>query len=407
MSSLKGKHILLGITGSVAAYKAAHLIRLLTDAGASVQATLTPAAQHFIGIATIQALTGRPVLTDMFAGTGSPDGMDHIAAVRKADIMVIAPATASTLARIASGTADDPVAALACAATCPILLAPAMNHEMWANPAVTRNIALLRADGRQLVEPASGELACGEHGPGRLAEPTTIVAAITACLTSSIRTDSLTGRTVVVSAGATAENIDDMRILTNRSSGRMGFAIAAAARDAGAQVRLIAATTAVAPPAGMARTVIVTNVDQMHKEALRQARGADAFFAVAAVSDFRPRQRQPGKIPRQAGPLTLELEACPDVIAAVATQRNAPFCIAFAAAAGSMPTAIKAARAKMKTKGVTAIVASPIAANLGGTNCDLVFLAARTRVALGPQTKAAAAAQLITLVAARLPSRTK
>ena len=177
---MSGKKILVGITGSVAAYKAAELIRLLVEAKASVKGAMTQPALRFVGAATIQALSGSPPVTDMFSGDQNPDGMDHIAAVRWADLMVIAPASASSIARLASGLADDPVSALACAATCPILVAPAMNREMWANPAVERNIKTLEKDGRGIIEPGSGSLACGEHGEGRLAEPAEIMERIVA-----------------------------------------------------------------------------------------------------------------------------------------------------------------------------------------------------------------------------------
>lgn len=402
MAGLSGRRVLVGITGSVAAYKAALLVRLLTDRGAEVEAAMTVPATRFIGAATVQALTGSPPVTDMFAGDGSPDGMDHIAAVRRADIMVIAPASASSIARLACGLADDPVSALACAATCPVMVAPAMNREMWASPAVARNVAALRADGRLVVEPDSGELACGEHGDGRLAEPERIADRIEAAVGRRGGAD-LSGRAVVVSTGSTAEPIDPMRVISNRSSGRMGVAMAEALRDAGAAVRLVAAQVQVPLPQGMDRTVRASDVASMRRAVLRECRGADAYVSVAAISDFRPRRRSRSKLPRAEGGATIELVACPDVIAEVAALPDAPYCVAFSADGKGGAESLRVAREKMRAKGVQAVVASPIPGNLGGDSCDLTFLAGRSKVAIGPASKRAAADRIAALLSARLP----
>lgn len=398
---LAGRHVLLGVAGSVAAYKAAELCRLLVDAGASVQVALTPAARAFVAPLTFQALTGRPPVIDMLAGTGSPDGMDHIAAVRAADLYVLAPATASTIARVATGLATEPVSALACAAACPILVAPAMNREMWANPAVVRNVATLRGDGRLVLDAPAGDLACGEHGPGRLSEPAAILAAICGLLDGAVQV--LAGRTVVITTGATVEPIDAMRVLSNRSSGKMGCALAVAARDAGAQVHLLAGQVSVPLPAGLARVERVATGQDMHAAARRACRKADCYVSAAAVADFRPRRPLAGKPARGAGGLTLELEAVPDIIADIAATPAAPYCVAFAATAGDMDLALAAARAKLKAKGVDAIVASPLAANLGGDTCELAFIAGRTTKLLGQLPKAVAADRIVGLVASRLP----
>lgn len=400
-SPLADRHILLGVSGSIAAYKSAELVRLLVTAGATVRVAMTPAATEFVTPLTFQALTGAPVVTDMFAGTGSPDGMDHIAAVRAADVFVIAPATATTLARLAAGSADEPVSALACAATCPVLLAPAMNREMWTKPAVQRNLATLQADGYQLLAPTSGDLACGEHGPGRLSEPAAIAAAVTALLTAAPQV--LAGRRVVVSAGATVEAIDAMRVLTNRSSGRLGCALAAAAHAAGAHVHLLAGRMTVTPPPGLGRIDYVEDTAAMAKAAKKACRNADCFISVAAIADYRPQRKIAGKLPRSDGALNLALIATEDIIASIAAMKQAPYCVAFAAEASDLAGAIKAARVKLQRKGVAVVVASPLLSNLGGDDCDLALVAARSSVRLGPQSKIAAAAKIIARIADRLP----
>ena len=393
--ALAGKHVLVGVAGGVAAYKACELVRLLRQQGAEVEVAMTPAAQDFVGPATWQALSGRPVI-----GAGTPtaaDAMDHIAAARRADLMVIAPATATTLGKLAAGIADNAVTALACAATVPLLLAPAMNAAMWANPGLQRSLAQLRADGRSVVEPGTGELACGEYGPGRMAEPAAIAAHVGAVLALSSR---LAGQEVVVTAGATAEAIDAMRVVSNRSSGRMGMAMAAAAREAGARVHLIAAHASVPAPGGLASVTAARDARSMREAALELARQADCFIGVAAVSDYRPVQAATGKIPRRAGGMALELEPCEDVIAAVAGQQQRPYCLGFAAEAAAMPAAVKAARRKLRSKNLDAIVASPLAANLESDSCELALVRPRGHVLIEARDKQQAARELI----ARLPA---
>ena len=402
---MANKRILLGITGSVAAYKAAELVRLLTAANAQVEVAMTSAAQRFIGPATLQALSGRPVLTSMWDGP-SPDGMDHIASVRKADIMVVAPASASAIARIANGFADDVVAALASASSCPVAVAPAMNREMWARPALQRNLRTLRGDGVLVFDPGAGELACGEHGQGRLAEPAQIVAGISRLLAG--RALPLAGFSVAVSAGATVEQIDDMRVLTNRSSGKMGFALAEAAACAGAAVHLIAARVSVPVPAGMASVVNVGDVASMRRAALRLAPKVDAYASVAAVSDYRARKRVRGKLKRSDSGLSLELVPTADIIAEVAALPDKPYCVAFAAESAASEQSVKAARAKLRAKGVDAIVASPLAENLEGDSCELTFIPARgAALALGRISKRAAGDKIVQQLAKRLSKKTR
>lgn len=397
---LSGRQILVGLSGSIAAYKAAELVRLLTTAGASVQVAMTPAAQQFIAPLTFQALSGRPVVTDMFAGTGSPDGMEHIAAVRAADLYVIAPATATTVARLAQGSAEEPVAALASAAICPVLVVPAMNAQMWAKDAVTRNLKLLHKDGYHILAPTAGDLACGEYGPGRLNEPADIVRTVFDLL--AIPKQVLAGRKVVVSAGATQEAIDAMRVITNRSSGRMGTALAAAARDAGAEVHLLAGKLDVPIPPGLAQTDTAITTTAMAKVAKQACKTSDCFISVAAIADYRPLQQVKTKLPRHQD-MHLALTATPDIIASIAASNNAPYTVAFAAEDGNLAAAIKKARTKMQNKGVDAIVASPLASNLGGDDCDLALLAHGRTTRLGKLSKTVAAGKIIGKIANYLP----
>ena len=391
MEDLSGKHILVGVTGGIAAYKACELLRLLRKAGARVEAAMTPAAQHFIGPASLQALSGRPVITSTVDG-GSPDAMDHIAAARRADLMVIAPATATTIGKIASGIADNAVTALACATAAPLLLAPAMNVEMWGNPGLQRSLGLLRADGRAVVEPGAGELACGEHGPGRMAEPAQIAAHAAILLALAQR---LTEHEIVVTVGATAEAIDAMRVVSNRSSGRMGMAMAAAAREAGAKVHLLAAHASAPVPGGMASVTHAGDARSMREAALELAASASCFIGVAAVSDYRPAKPFQGKIPRRNGGLQLKLEPCEDVIATVAKSRKRPYCLGFAAEASEMPEAIKAARRKLKAKSLDAIVASPLARNLESDACELALVKPRSHAEIAAREKLQAAREII------------
>lgn len=402
VENLQGWRVLFGISGSIAAYKAAELIRALTREGCVVQAAMTPDALRFLGAATVQGLTSRPVLVDMFTGDNSQDGMDHIAHARAADAMLIAPASAQTLARIANGLADEPVSMLACAASCPIVLAPAMNVEMWNSPATRRNADLLRSDGLTVVEPDTGELACGEQGAGRLAEPGRILAALRTALARG-KESALAGLEVVVSAGATVEPIDDMRAITNLSTGKMGYAFAAAARDAGARVTLITGRASVSPPAGMAHTEEVSTVEQMRRAVLDLATGTDVFVSVAAVSDYRARKRTKGKPPRTGGALTLDLVPSPDIIAELAAAPRAPMCVAFAAESAKGAAAINAAREKIRRKAVSAIVVSPLSSSLGGDSCDLTYMRADgSLVKLGRLAKPEAASELVRLIGAQL-----
>ncbi len=305
------RKIVLGVTGGIAAYKAAELARLFVNDGAEVQVVMTPAATGFITPATFQALTGKPVFTDMWDAT-LPNRMAHIELTRGADAIVVAPATADFIAKLMHGAADDLLAALCLArpAECPLLIAPAMNREMWNNPATQRNITQLERDGIALLGPASGDLACGETGLGRMLEPEQIYDEVRARLQPPL----LAGKYVLITAGPTFEAIDAVRGITNRSSGKMGYAVARAALAAGAQVTLISGPTALAAPAA-ARLEHVTSADEMFAAVKKHLQHADIFISVAAVADYRPEQSSSDKIKKSKDPLNLKLVPTPDIVA--------------------------------------------------------------------------------------------
>jgi phosphopantothenoylcysteine decarboxylase / phosphopantothenate---cysteine ligase len=324
--TLKGKRILLGISGGVAAYKAAELARLLIKAGADVRVAMTEAATRFIGTATMQALSGQAVWTDLWDAR-VPDAMGHIEQSRDRDLIVVAPATADFMARVVHGRADDLLAALCVARRCPLMLAPAMNVEMWENPATQRNATALRQDGVHLAGPAPGDQACGETGMGRLLEPRQILGEIEALFGPK----RLQGKRVLVTAGPTEEPVDPVRMLTNSSSGKMGYAVARAASEAGAQVTLVSGPVALATPAGVSR-VDVRTAQEMFEAVKKNAESCDVFISVAAVADYRVKNPSSSKLKKTNGKgLTLELEENPDILAWVAALPKPPFCVGFAA----------------------------------------------------------------------------
>lgn len=330
---LQGRRLVLGVTGGVAAYKAAELARLLVKAGVRVDAVLSAAGSQFVGAATFQALTGRPVWSDLWDARMS-NGMAHIDLSREADAILIAPATADTLARLAQGRADDLLSTLCLAREpgCALLVAPAMNRQMWEHPATQRNVAQLRADRVTVLGPASGEQACGEVGMGRMLEPDALFEALIGHFTSPI----LAGQRVLMTAGPTQEAIDPVRVVTNLSSGRMGYALAQAAARAGAQVTLVSGPTGLACPAGVER-IDVRSALQMRQAVMERVAQADLFIGVAAVADFRPACVNEHKIKKKgAGTLTLEMVANPDILAEVASLPAAPFCVGFAAESGNL-----------------------------------------------------------------------
>ncbi|MDD5059143.1 MAG: bifunctional phosphopantothenoylcysteine decarboxylase/phosphopantothenate--cysteine ligase CoaBC [Sideroxydans sp.] len=344
MDQAQTKRIVLGITGGIAAYKAAELARLLVKRGIEVQVAMTEAATHFITPATMQALTGKPVLLDQWQDA---NGMAHIQSSRVADAIVIAPATADFIAKLASGLANDLLSTLCLARDCPLLVAPAMNKQMWANSATRRNVRQLAADGVMLLGPASGVQACGEEGMGRMLEAEELAREVAALLqgSDSLNENSLTlalsrrergqerelaGVKVLITAGPTYEAIDAVRGITNRSSGKMGYAIAQAALEMGAQVTLVSGPTALSKPLG-ARAVDVTSAAEMLAAVQQNVAQADMFIAVAAVADYRVAQPSAQKIKKSDASLTLELIPNPDILAYVANLPQPPFCVGFAA----------------------------------------------------------------------------
>jgi len=337
--SLAYKKIILGVTGGIAAYKAAELCRLLVKAGADVRVVMTAAAQQFVTPLTFQALSGKPVLSSLW-DAASGDGMEHIHLSRDADLMLVAPASADFLAKLAHGRADDLLSTLCLARTCALAVAPAMNREMWAAAATQRNLEQLRADGVSVLGPAAGEQACGEVGLGRMLEPAGILAAL------PLGQGALAGRRVLVTAGPTFEPIDPVRGLTNLSSGKMGYAVAQAAAEAGAEVCLVSGPTCLAAPAGVRRIDVQSAVD-MRNAVLREL-PSDVFIAVAAVADYRVDAAASQKIKKTAEGLTLNLVANPDILAEVAVLPNAPFCVGFAAETERLAEHAEAKRLKKK-----------------------------------------------------------
>jgi len=318
------QRIVLGLTGGIAAYKAAELARLLIKQGVDVQVAMTEAACHFITPATMQALSGKPVLTSQWDDSGN--GMAHISLSRAADAIVIAPATADFIAKLAHGLADDLLSTMCLARDCPLLIAPAMNKQMWESPATQRNVAQLKADGVVILGPDSGVQACGEEGLGRMLEAAQLAQAIVA----SFQPKTLSGVKLLLTAGPTYEAIDAVRGITNRSSGKMGYAIARAALDQGAEVTLVSGPVALDAPHG-ARLVQVESASEMFDAVKKLAADCDIFIGVAAVADYRVAEASAHKIKKSAGNLTLELVPNPDILAYVAALPDPPFCVGFAA----------------------------------------------------------------------------
>jgi phosphopantothenoylcysteine decarboxylase/phosphopantothenate--cysteine ligase len=321
----EAKRILLGVSGGIAAYKAAELVRLLRKEGAEVRVAMTRGAAQFVTPLTFQALSGNPVHTDLLDAE-SESAMDHISLARWADLIVIAPATANLIAKLSHGLADDLLTTLYLAATCPVYLAPAMNQAMWAKPATQENVALLKRHGVRLIGPVQGGQACGETGFGRMSEPQDICAALPAGPADR----TLQGRKVLISAGPTREPLDPVRYLTNRSSGKMGYALAEAARDAGASVILVSGPTQLPPP-GQVDLVQVETAAEMYEAVIARAGAADIYIGAAAVADYTPAETQPEKIKKQGDRINLILRKTRDILAEVAALDQRPFTVGFAA----------------------------------------------------------------------------
>lgn len=389
------KHILLAVTGSIAAYKSCELVRLLKKQGFEVTVALSRAAAELVGAATFQALSGNPVLTEQ-GGAGS--GMAHINATRAADIMLIAPATANTIAKIANGIADNLITEMAAARKCPLVLAPAMNAEMWLKPANRRNIGQLQADGIHILMPAEGEQACGESGVGRMRE----AAEIADLLPDYFSPKPLRGKRVLVSAGATYEAIDPVRGITNISSGQMGMAVARACRRAGAAVSVVHGNMSAPLPAGLAESVYAQSAQEMRGALLDLlAQGQDVFVSVAAVSDFRARNPSGKKLKKSSsGKLpTLELAENPDILREIAALPNAPFCVGFAAESENV---LENAREKREKKGVPMLAANLVQDAMGKPTNKLIIVDSEKETELPEMSKDKAAQMLVARLATLL-----
>ena len=397
----KTGRILLGITGGIAAYKTPELVRQLVRAGAEVQVVMTRAARSFVGTAALSAVAGRPVRLDLWDETAEA-AMSHIELARWADQVVIAPATANFIAAFAQGFATDLLTTLCLATEAPVALAPAMNRVMWSHPAVRHNCAALSARGVRLLGPAEGDQACGETGLGRMLEPEAIAAAVLrepAWLAPQL----LAGRRVVITAGPTREPIDPVRYITNRSSGKMGYAVAAAAAEAGADVVLVSGPVNLATPPGV-RRVPVETAEEMYREARDAIAGTDIFIGCAAVSDYRPPAVAAEKIKRTGETLTLDLVRSTDTLASIASLSDAPFTVGFAAETEKVR---EHALLKLEAKKLDMIAANLVGPACGfdrETNSLEVFWPGGS-TALGEDTKLAVARRLIALIADRFKSR--
>jgi len=399
MNALANKHILLGVTGGIAAYKAPELVRRLRDAGAQVQVVLTAAGSAFITPLTLQAVSGLPVHEELLSAQAE-SGMGHIELARWADLVLIAPCTADFMARLAHGLAGDLLGACCLAARVPIAIAPAMNAGMWDSPATQRNLRQLQADGVQVFGPASGSQACGEVGAGRLLEPLELVDRCAALLGGEPNVGALAGRKVLMTAGPTFEDLDPVRFLGNRSSGRMGYAVAQAAREAGATVTLISGPVALADPPGVTVQRVRSALD-MHRAVLDAVAGVDVFIGTAAVADYRPAQPAGQKIKKTRESLTVELVRNPDILAEVAARADRPFTVGFAAETDDV---LGYARRKLEEKRLDLIAANTVGAGQGFEVDDnaLTLLWPGGQRELPRASKAALARDLITVIAQRL-----
>lgn len=396
---LRSRRVVLGITAGIAAYKAAGLARLLVRAGADVQVVMTPSAHEFIGAMTLQAITGRPVRDAIFDAAHEA-AMGHIELARWAELILVAPASADFLARLRVGMADSLLHTLCLASEAPIAVAPAMNQQMWANPATRSNIEVLGDRGLLVWGPASGEQACGDNGPGRMLEPPQLLEKVVQVLASG----RFTGRKVVLTAGPTREPVDAVRFVGNRSSGKMGYAIADALLREGADVTLVSGPVALPAPAG-ARVVAVETAVEMHQAALRAVKDADLFVACAAVADYRPVSTASQKIKKNADTLTLELVRNPDILREVAALPQRPFCVGFAAETEHLEAY---AEAKRRDKGVDMIAANQVGRRQGFESDEnaLLVLWEGGSTQLPQQPKTRLAEHLISLIAERMNAQT-
>ena len=399
MQPLYGKHVLLGISAGIAAYKAAELARLLTKEGAEVQVVMTCSASEFIAPMTLQALTGRPVRDSLFDAQHEA-AMGHIELARWADRVVIAPATADIIAQLAAGMASDLLTTLCLATDAPLLIAPAMNQAMWRHPATQANVSILHHRGAQTLGPDEGDQACGDIGPGRMLEPMAILDA----MKERSGRGRLDGKRALITAGPTREAIDPVRFIANRSSGKMGFALASALVQQGAEVVMVAGPVALPTPPGVQRIDVESGL-QMHAAVFDALPGCDLFIACAAVADFRPAEVVERKIKKTEARLTLQLERNPDILADVAAQAERPFCVGFAAETHDLENY---AEGKRRAKGLDMIAANLVSASQGFETDDnaLLVIWEGDKVSLPIQNKSQLAIQLVDLIADRFDAQT-
>lgn len=398
LQELSGRHVVLGLSGGIACYKSADLVRELVKAGASVQVVMSDAAQAFITATTLQALSGRPVHTSQWDAR-EPNAMAHINLTRDADALLVAPASADFIAKLAHGAADELLSLLCLARPaerCPLLVAPAMNREMWAHPATQRNVAQLRTDGSMVLGPGSGDQACGETGDGRMLEAAELCAELVAFFQPKL----LAGRRVLITAGPTFEPIDPVRGITNLSSGKMGFAIARAAREAGADVTLVAGPVHLPTPRGVTR-IDVQTAQQMHDAVLPAASRHGVFVATAAVADWRPTALSKHKIKKNGSKVApqFDLTENADILTAVARLVPPPFCVGFAAESEDL---LRHARDKLERKGVPLMIGNLGPATFGRDDNALLLVDAGGHRELPQAGKLTLARQLVAEIAARL-----
>lgn len=397
MGVLQGRKILLGVTGGIAAYKSPDLVRRLREQGAEVRVVMTASAVKLVAPAVFQAVSGQPVRHDLWDEQAEA-AMGHIELARWAEAVLIAPASAHLMAQVAAGLAGDLLTTLCLVTTAPLVLAPAMNHSMWAHPATRANQATLAARGVRYIGPAEGDQACGESGPGRMVEPADIVAAFSAMLSAPV-TGPMAGLRVLVSAGPTREPIDPVRFVSNRSSGKMGFAVAQAAAEAGARVTLVAGPVSLPTPPGVER-INVESAGQMHEAVLARAAQSDIYIGAAAISDYRPDHVPEQKIKKKSDTLALNLVKCPDVLAAVAALADGPFTVGFAAETEKLESH---ALAKLTGKRIDMIVANLVGCDLGFDRDDnsALVLWEGGRQEFSRTTKTELAQRLVALIAER------
>lgn len=392
----RARRLLLGLTGGVAAYKAAELARLLMNDGVNVQTVMTESSLHFVGTATLQALTGNPVFTDPWDPHFS-NSMAHIELSRNAEVILVAPATADFIAKLANGLANDLLSTLCLARDCPLLIAPAMNRQMWEHPATQRNLAQLRGDGVTILGPSSGAQACGETGMGRMLEPQELLEAVRAFFQPRL----LQGKRMLITAGPTYEAIDAVRGITNSSSGKMGYAVARAALEMGAEVVLVSGPVSLESPVG-ARLVKVTSARDMLAAVEHELGNTDIFVSVAAVADYRPVSVKRQKLKKNGEGMTLELVANPDILEYVAGLPRPPFCVGFAAETEDLDRNAKAKRNRKKLPLLAANLAQDA---IGADDSELTLYDDDGRHSLGKASKIEQARRLIRHIAVLVSRR--